>query len=226
MLRLNPKELPPVVFGQGENSMAIETTFKQFLDELASDSPAPGGGSAGAAVGAMGAALVSMVCRLTIGKEKFAAVAAELQEALVQADALRAELNQLVIEDSAAFNQVMAAFRLPKETTEEKVARGDAIQSATQQATLAPLATARACAQVIELSRLAAEKGNPNALSDAGAAAACAQAGLKAASLNVLINLPSIKDEAFVAARQAELEQILSKLGLADEVYELVKRKI
>jgi formiminotetrahydrofolate cyclodeaminase len=202
------------------------TTIQPFLDELASDAPAPGGGSAGATVGAMGAALVSMVCNLTIGKEKFAPVEAELKEVLAKSEALRAELTQLVVDDTEAFNMVMAAFRRPKETDTEKEARREAIQAATKQATLVPLATARACAGVIELSRVAAEKGNPNAASDAGAAASCAQAGLKAAALNVLINLPSIKDEAFVATHQAELDQILVKQALAEEVYELVKSKL
>lgn len=209
-----------------ENSVTNETTLMQFLEELAGAAPAPGGGSAGAAVGAMGAALVSMVCNLTIGKEKFAAVEAEMKEVLAQSEALRAELTRLISDDTAAFNMVMAAFRRPKETDTEKAARREAIQSATQQATLVPLATAKACAGVIELCRVVAEKGNPNAASDAGAAASCAQAGLKAAALNVLINLPSIKDEAFVAARQAELDQILAKQAVADELYELVKSKL
>ena len=204
----------------------MDLTIQPFLKELASAAPAPGGGSAGAAAGAMGAALVSMVCNLTIGKEKFAAVETELKEVLAKSEALRAELTQLVGDDTEAFNMVMAAFRQPKETDAEKAVRREAIQAATKQATLVPLATARACGGVIELSQVAAEKGNPNAVSDAGAAASCAQAGLKSAALNVLINLPSIKDEIFVAAQQAELDQILAKQGLADEVYELVKSKL
>jgi formiminotetrahydrofolate cyclodeaminase len=204
----------------------MDSTIQPFLEELASDAPAPGGGSAGAAVGAMGAALISMVCNLTIGKEKFTAVETELKEVLAKSEALRVELTQLVVDDTEAFNTVMAAFRRPKGTETEKAARREAIQAATKQATLVPLATARACAGVIELSRAAAEKGNPNAVSDAGAAASCAQAGLKAAALNVLINLPSIKDDAFVTTHQAELDQILAKQALADEVYELVKSKL
>jgi formiminotetrahydrofolate cyclodeaminase len=204
----------------------MRSTIQPFLEELASDAPAPGGGSAGAAAGAMGAALVSMVCNLTIGKEKLATLENELKEVLAKSEALRAELTQLVVDDTEAFNMVMAAFRRPKETDTEREARRAAIQAATKQATLVPLATIRACAGVIELSRVVAEKGNPNAASDAGAAASCAQAGLKAAALNVLINLPSIKDEEFVATQQAELGQILAKQGLADEVYELVKSKL
>ncbi len=204
----------------------MESTLQPFLDELASNAPTPGGGSAGAAAGAMGAALVSMVCNLTIGKEKFAPVEAELQEVLAKSEALRTELTRLISDDTAAFNRVMAAFRQPKESDAEKAARREAIQAATKQATLVPLATARACAGVIDLCRVVAEKGNPNAASDAGAAASCAQAGLKAAALNVLINLPALNDEAFVASRRAELDQILAKQALADEVHELVKSKL
>jgi formiminotetrahydrofolate cyclodeaminase len=118
---------------------------------------------------------------------------------------------------------MMAAFRLPKGTAEEKTARREAIQTATQKATLTPLATARACAEVIELGRLAVAMGNPNAGSDAGAGVACAQAGLKAAVLNVFINLPSIKDEAFVSTHRAALHQILTKHDLADEIYQSIK---
>jgi formiminotetrahydrofolate cyclodeaminase len=203
-----------------------QPTIQPFLDDLAGGSASPGGGSAAAAAGAMGAALAAMVCRLTIGKKKYAAVEAQMQAMLPRAEALRAELTRLISADAAAFDAVMAAFRLPKETDADKAARQEAIQAATQQATLTPLATARACAEVIELCHTAAGVGNSNAVSDAGAGAACAQAGLRAASLNVLINLPAITDAAFVAKNRAELDQILANHGLADEVYELVKSKI
>lgn len=206
--------------------MPLRVTIQPFLDELAGGTPTPGGGSAAAAVGAMGAALVSMVCNLTIGKEKFAVVEAQMKNTLARSETLRAELTQLIDEDAAAFNAVMAAFRLPKATDEEKAVRSEAIQTATQKATLTPLATARTCAEVIELGQLAAEKGNPNAVSDAGAGVAFAQAGLKAAALNVLINLLPIKDKAFVSTHQTELDHILTKHDLADQVYESVKSKI
>ncbi len=206
--------------------MPNQHDIQTFLDDLAGATPAPGGGSAAAAAGAMGAALVSMVANLTVGKEKFAAAETQMKEVLAKSEALRAELTQLITDDAEAFNTVMAAFRLPKGTDEEKAARREAIQAGTQKATLTPLATARACAKVIALSQIVAEKGNPNTVSDAGAGAACAQAGLKAAALNVLINLPSIKDQEFVSTHQAELDQILTKHALADEVYELVKSKL
>jgi methenyltetrahydrofolate cyclohydrolase len=200
--------------------------LQPFLNNLASGDPTPGGGAAAAAVGAMGAALVSMVCRLTIGRAEFAAVETQLQDTLTRAEALRVELTGLIDADADAYNTVMTAYRLPKTTDAEKAARREAIQSALKQATQTPLDTARACAGVIELSQAAAKLGNPHAVSDAGAAALCAQAGLKAAALNVLINLASIKDEAFAAAHRAELNQLLAAHHLADDVYQAVSGKI
>jgi formiminotetrahydrofolate cyclodeaminase len=206
--------------------MSNKHALQTFLDELASGTPTPGGGSAAAAVGAMGAALVSMVCNLTIGREKFTGVEARMKETLARSETLRAELSQLMTDDIEAYQAVMAAYRLPKDTEEEKAIRTEAIQSGLKKATLTPLATTRACAEVIELGQFVAESGNPNAASDAGAGAACAQAGLKAATLNVLINLGSIKDKVFVSTHQAELNRILSKHNLADEIHELVKSRL
>jgi formiminotetrahydrofolate cyclodeaminase len=207
--------------------MSSQQTIQTFLDELASAAPAPGGGGAAALVGATGAALVSMVCNLTIGKEKFAAVEPDIQNILTHAENLRARLVGMMADDVAAFNTVMAAYRLPKNTDEERAARTAAIQEASKKATLVPLAAARACADVIDLCRPAAEIGNPNVISDAGVAVLCAQAGLKSAALNVLINLSAIKDEAFVSQHRAELDQLLSSHeSLANQVYELVKLNV
>ncbi|MCQ3975662.1 MAG: methenyltetrahydrofolate cyclohydrolase, partial [Anaerolineae bacterium] len=159
--------------------------------------------------------------------EKFAAVEGRMQEILRQAELLRARLTQMIEDDVAAFDTVMAAYRLPKASDEEKAARTTAIQEASKNATLVPLAAAHACAEVIDLCHPTAEMGNPNVVSDAGVAVLCAQAGLKAAALNVLINLGAIKDEAFVAQHRAELDQLLAGHEvLANEVYELVKGKL
>lgn len=207
--------------------MSNSQTFGAFLDVLSSDAPAPGGGSAAAAAGAMGAALVSMVCNLTIGKEKFAAVDAQMKTILASSEALRAKLTRMMQEDVEAFEVVMNAYRMPKNTPEEKAARSAAIQAGSKQATLAPLETAKACAEVITLARSAAEMGNPNVASDAGVAVLCAQAGLKGAALNVFINLGSIKDKAFVAEHRAEIEAILANHdALANEVYTAVKNRL
>jgi formiminotetrahydrofolate cyclodeaminase len=207
--------------------MSNNQTVLSFLDELASAAPTPGGGGAAALSGAMGAALVSMVCNLTIGKEKFAGVESQMQEIRGKSEALRARLTGMIEEDVAAFDTVMAAYRLPKNSDEEKAARTAAIQQASKEATLVPLAAAHACAEVIDLCRPTAEMGNPNVISDAGVAVLCGQAGLKAAALNVLINLGAIKDETFVAQHRAELDQLLAGHdALANEVYELVKSKL
>jgi formiminotetrahydrofolate cyclodeaminase len=204
-----------------------EQKIQTFLDELASSASTPGGGGAAALCGATGAALVSMVCNLTIGKPKFAEVEAQMKEILAKSEALRARLTAMMDEDVAAFNAVMAAYGLPRETDEERAARSAAIQTGSKKATLVPLAAARACAEVIDLCQPAAELGNPNVVSDAGVAVLAAQAGLRSAALNVLINLGAIKDEAFVSQHRAELDETLSgHTRLAEEVYELVKGKL
>lgn len=207
--------------------MSNNQTIQSFLDALASSAATPGGGGAAALAGAMGAALVSMVCNLTIGKEKFVQVEGQMQDIVSQSENLRARLTAMMAEDEAAFDMVMAAYRLPKNSDEEKAARTAAIQEASKKATLVPLTAARACAAVIDLCRPTAEMGNPNVVSDAGVAVLCAQAGLKSAALNVLINLGAIKDQAFVVQQRAELDNILSSHeALANEVYELVKNKL
>ncbi len=181
-----------------------------ILEELASSSATPGGGSAAALAGAMGAGLVGMVCRLTIGRKRFAAVEDELRGVLNEAEALRLRLTNLADADTQAFDQVMAAYRLPKETQTEQAARQTAIQSALQGATQVPLETARACGTVVKLAAKVIENINPNALSDAGAAALLAEAGLKGAQLNVAINLADIHDPIFIQETQEDLRIILS----------------
>ncbi|MEJ2555387.1 MAG: cyclodeaminase/cyclohydrolase family protein [Anaerolineae bacterium] len=191
--------------------MAIKDGSVQgLLDELAGSSATPGGGSAAALTGAMGAALLSMVCNLTIGKKQFAAVQDELRGVLEEAEALRRQLTSLADADTRAFDQVMAAYRRPKRTEEEKAARQAAIQQALQGATQVPLETAVACAAIIKLTAQVIAKVNPNALSDAGSAALLAEAGLRGAQLNVRINLGSIRDPKFVQEKQKHLAQVLS----------------
>ena len=181
-----------------------------FLEELAGSSATPGGGSAAALAGAMGAGLVGMVCRLTIGKKRFADVEDELRCVLGEAEALHQQLSDLADADIHAFDQVMAAYRLPEETQEEQAARQAAIQRALQAATQVPLDTVSACAGVLKLAARVIGKINPNALSDAGAAALLADAGLKGAQLNVAINLADIHDPIFVEETQQALGGVLS----------------
>jgi len=207
--------------------MIIEQPVTQFLDELASSAATPGGGSAAAILGALGAALVSMVCNLTIGKKNYAEVEGEMREVLADAEALRARLADMVAEDIAAFNGLMAAYGLPKSTDEDKAARGAAIQHALTAATEAPLACARACAEVIKLSMRAAELGNRNVISDAGVGALAAQAALRSAALNVDINVPSLQDQAFAKACRDEMDALLaSAVPLSEQAIALVKSKL
>ena len=201
--------------------------IQQFLDELASKSATPGGGSAAAIMGAQGAALISMVCNLTIGKPKFAEVEADMQALLSDAEALREQLTDMIKGDVDVFNRVMASYGLPKETDAEKTARSAAIQDVLKEATDVPLDCAKACAKVIALSQIAADKGNPNVISDAGAGLMAAYSGLKIAALNVYINAGSLKDRDFADAKLAELADIMQDAESSTaELYQAIQAKL
>jgi formiminotetrahydrofolate cyclodeaminase len=176
-----------------------ELSLDQFTEALASAAATPGGGSASALSGALAASLLAMVARNTATNASFADRAAELEEIAAEADRLREELVALVDEDAAAFERVMAAFRLPKETPELKEARSRAIQAGYKAAAEPPLLVCRHALGVLTLAGRAAELGNPNAVSDVGVAALLAASALDGAALNVEINLGSIKDETFRA---------------------------
>lgn len=163
-----------------------------FLDALASATPTPGGGSAAAHTGAVGAALVAMVSRLTMGKKKYEAVKERMWEILEHAERLRVELLQDVEADAQAFDAVMAAFKLPKDDPEQEAARNEAIQAATLTAAQAPLQSAEHCLQVQEFAVELAQTANLNAISDAASAATLAHAALTCAAYNVRINLNSL----------------------------------
>jgi len=192
--------------------MLIDKTLSQFLDELASNSPAPGGGSVAALAGAAGAALASMVCNLTIGKKKYAEVQDELKAVLDQTELLRKELTQLIDKDTEAFNSVMAAFGLPKATEQEQAARATAIQEATKAATLVPLSVMQTCEKALLHAKTVAQKGNKNSASDAGVAALMLQAGCAGAALNVRINLGGLNDPSFVEQVARESAEIAQKV--------------
>jgi glutamate formiminotransferase / formiminotetrahydrofolate cyclodeaminase len=179
---------------QSADSQSKESNAS-FLDGLAAATAAPGGGSAAAYAGAMGAALVAMVAGLTIGKKKYLAVEAEMQAIRVQAEELRKELTDAVEDDSAAFEAVMGAFKLPKENEEQQTARAAAIHIATINAAFVPLQTVKNGVQVMELAARCAKDGNLNAISDAMSGAALARASLTAAGYNVRINLNSLEDK-------------------------------
>jgi len=207
--------------------MLTEKSVTTFLDELASSAPAPGGGSVAALSGALGAALISMVCNLTVGKKKYADVQEEIEALLAQSEALRKELVELLEADVQVYTEVSKAMKMPRTTEEEKAARTAAMQKALKAATDVPMRVAEACVKVMGLCRPTAEKGNVNAVSDAGVAVLMAEAGLRSAALNVLINLAWIKDEAFVAENRAKLDALLEgKPAMRDEIYELVVGKL
>ena len=207
--------------------MTKNSSIATFLDDLASERPTPGGGGAAAVCGAIGAALVSMVANLTIGKKNYEAVWQDLEAVKAKAEALRAELTGAIEEDVAAFNSVMGAYGLPRATDEEKAARVASIQAALKDATLAPLRAVKACFEVIRLSAAAAEKGNLNVISDAGVAVLSANAGLRSAALNVFINAKAIKDRDFAEKQIAEVNGLLSQAAEATEsVYQTVRTKI
>lgn len=204
-----------------------DKSIELFLNELASRSATPGGGSVAALMGAQSAALTSMVCNLTIGKPKYIEVDTQMQALLAKSEALRTSLTEMIKADVDVFDRLMLAYGLPKETDEEKAARSKQIQVVLKAATLVPLACAKACAEAIELSQEAAEKGSVHVISDSGAGAMSAYAGLKSAALNVYINTASLKDRAFADAQLIELESILSDAELkVDNIYQVVKNKL
>ena len=190
--------------------MIVDRSIRGFLDELASSAPTPGGGSAGALMGAAGAALLAMVGNLTAGKKGHEAVEGSMRRLVAEADRLRGELVRLADEDVRVFGEVMTAYRMPRGGGGERAARRSAVQTALRDATKIPLDLARVCAEVIELAATAAEEGNTNVVSDAGVGVVAAHAALRAAALNVYVNAGSIEDREFAEAAIAELERLLA----------------
>ena len=207
--------------------MLMTKPVNLFLDELASPSPAPGGGSVAALAGAMGAALTSMVCNLTIGKKKYAGVQEDMKSILAQAEDLRGKFAGLVDKDTDAFNKVMEAFSLPKDTEPQIALRRAAINEATKEATLIPLEVMKHCIDAMALAQEVAANGNPNSVSDAGVSALLLHAACEGAALNVKINLNSLADAEFVGWKRDDVESLLktSKMML-EEAMEIVAEKM
>ena len=192
-----------------------------FIEELAAPTATPGGGSAGAYAGAMGAGLIAMVAGLTIGKKKYAEVEAQMQAIRVMAESLRKELTQAVDDDSSAFEAVMGAFKLPKGTEEEQSKRNAAIQYTTLNAARVPLNVARDAVKVMELALKCAKEANINAISDSMSGFAMSRAALTAASYNVKINLNSLEDKSVGEKMLEELKEIEAK---ADELEKEIRQ--
>ncbi|MBQ1938674.1 MAG: glutamate formimidoyltransferase [Alistipes sp.] len=224
----NPKEkVIEYMIADDKAQGLVDMTCKAFAEETASESPAPGGGSISAYMGALGAALGTMVANLSSHKagwddrwEEFSTWAEEGQK-------LMQELLSLVDEDTAAFNRIMAVFAMPKTTDEEKAARSAALQEATLYATEVPLRTMQAAARVFPIVKAMAEEGNPNSVSDAGVGALAARSAVLGARLNVRINAAGLKDRTTADRLTAEADQIALEAQRAEEeILRIVEQKI
>jgi len=207
--------------------VAAREGTKGFLDMVAAKSATPGGGSVSALAGSLAGALAAMVCRLTVGKKKYEDVSEKLSRVMNRADCLRSELAILIEEDARAFDRVMAAMKLPKNTDFERQQRGVKLAGATLSATAVPLEVMKKSLEVLELLPIIAENGNVNSISDVGVANLMARSAVKGAYMNVLINLPGIDDP----ARRKEIKAEAGELaGKADALYaaidEIVETKL
>ena len=196
---------------QSEDRPLMNLVGKEFVEELSTNSPVPGGGSVSALAGALGAALSSMVAALSHEKKELLDLKPEMNEIGIEAQKLKDRLSFLVDEDTNAFNKVMDANRLSATNDEEQSAKNQAIEIANKYAIEIPLETAKKCLRVIELADTLVEKGNPNSVSDAGVAAEVALAGVSGACMNVLINLTSIEDESYCDDMKNKVEDIMEK---------------
>ena len=212
---------------QVEKKRLIDMTCKGFAEETASESPAPGGGSISAYMGALGAALGTMVANLSSHKAGWDDRWEEFSDWAEKGQTVMQELLHLVDEDTAAFNRIMAVFAMPKSTDEERAARSAALQEATLYATEVPLRTMRAALAIFPFVRAMAEEGNPNSVSDAGVGALAARSAAFGARLNVRINAAGLKDRAKADALTAEADAIAAEAArLEAEVLEIVEQKI
>jgi formiminotetrahydrofolate cyclodeaminase len=204
----------------------FELSVGGFLSALASPAPTPGGGTAAAIAGAMGAGLAEMVTALTLAREKYAASHDAMRPIARGAAAVREELLALARQDAEAYDEVVVARRLPKDTEEQKSRRDERISAANRHAAEVPLGTARAAGGLLQAMPELARKGNPNAASDAGAAALLLEAAVQAALLNVAINLPGVSDEDFVARMRREASRLQADAErLRAEVLEIVRTR-
>lgn len=202
--------------------MLAQLTCEAFLDKLASNEPVPGGGSVAALSGGIAAALTAMVANLTVGKKNYEAVNDEMTEVAGRMIQMKKAFVEFIDKDASSFDGVMKAFKLPKETDEEKAARTAAIQDGYKEAIAVPLAVAKACAELFDMIEAVVVKGNQNALSDGLVAAMTARTAVLGALYNVKINLGSVKDAVYVEKITAEVAA-LEKLAVAREAEILAK---
>jgi len=195
----------------------------EFVLSVADAEPLPGGGSAAALAGALAAALGEMMAGLTEGREKFASVQPQVKEIHAKMAGFRKVLRALVQEDSAAYQSLLNALRLPRETEEQRVARMDAIEKAARNATDTPLRTARAVFEVLECLKALIEIGNPHAKSDAAVGAQLAYASLKGGQYNVLANIRILRDGSFADRCRAEISDLVDK---GNEILQQIDKQI
>ena len=207
--------------------MLIDKKVSNFLDQLASNSPTPGGGSVAALAGTLGVALISMVGNLTIGKKKYEDVEEDIKKIISSSEKLRYELSQLIEEDVKVFNNFMSTYKMPKETEDEKKVRAEKIQESLIKAAKVPLKVAYKCLDIMILSQEVAEKGNVNVISDAGVAVLMAEAALESAILNVKINLKMIKDKELKKELSSSIKELLLKeKGQKEKVLKIVEERM
>ncbi|MBM7625117.1 cyclodeaminase/cyclohydrolase family protein [Sporohalobacter salinus] len=207
--------------------MIEEEKIGKFLADFASDKHTPGGGSAAALSGALGAAATCMVASLTVGKKGYSDVKEEMEELITDTTELKDDYLELVDKDIEVFNGFMEALKMPKETEEEKKRRADALKEASIEATEVPFAMAKKSLKVLKQALVAAKKGNMQAVSDAGVGAIEAWAALEAAELNVNINLASMNDEEYVVKKREEMKKLKEEAKkLKKEVLKITNEKI
>jgi len=201
----------------------VDNTCVDFIDILASKAAVPGGGGASALVGAVGAALGSMVGSLTVGKKKYAGVEADIIALMEESAALQSELLRLVDEDAVAFEPLAKAYGIPKDDPDRTRIMDEALKSASS----VPLEIMRVCAKAIELQAGFASKGNVMAVSDAGVGVICCKAALQGASLNVFINTGAMTDKEYASAAEAEADALLKKYNaIADRIYDSIVARL
>lgn len=188
--------------------MLTDLTVKSFIDKVAGSDPVPGGGSVSALNGALATALSAMVANLTVGRKKYMEVSEEMEAVSAKLTAVTKKLIEDVDRDSDAYNRVFAAFKMPKETDEEKALRNQTIQKETKYAAEVPMDVAKSVFEILPLIETVAMKGNSNAVTDACVSMMCARTAILGALMNVRINLSSIKDEAFVAAMERDADEM------------------
>lgn len=210
--------------------MFIDNSLREYIANVASGDPTPGGGSVSALVGSIGGALTNMVSKLTVGKKAYEGLSEEIKSQILvnskEIEKLVEELSNIVDEDTKAFDKVMDAFKMPKETDEQKQARSRAVQEGYKIALEVPLRCATKCLRILELQEVFANYGNANAITDVGVGILLAYSGMEGALFNVTINLGSIKDEEFKKENEAKVNNLLNEgKRIKEELIKIVYKR-